>query len=496
MQPEPPQESAAHEGPHQHLVGAATGGVLWQGSSFILGKLVVLGTTIVLARLLTPDDFGMVALALVFITYAEVITDLGVAQAVIYLPRSRSATDGAVAVAVLWGACLMGAAMLLAPFAASFLGRPDITTMFRVLAVSLLLESFGQVPDALLRKELMFRKRMLAELSRTVVQGLVTIALALAEHGPWAIVIGYLSGNAAWALAAWIVVDERPRIPRSLNRNVIRPLLRFGIPAAANSLLLSLVFNIDYLIIGRRLGAEALGFYTLAFRIPQVAIISVFYVLSGVAFPLYARAREDPDRLKRGYILALRVQSVYGVGVGIAFAILAPVLVPVLFGARWIPSVVPLQALALYAAFRSLGIGAVDLYKAMGRPRLAVKMSLVRLAVLVPILWISTRYGINGVSWAQAGVALALALGMQVVAARLLDLPALAPLNALAPALIAGAGVALGAGGVVWALPTSDLMTLVVATGAGALGGLLALRLFAHRFITQVRQLFTARAAT
>ena len=167
-------------------------------------------------------------------------------------------------------------------------------------------------------------------------------------------------------------------------RRWARPLLAFGLPAAGNVLLLSVVFDLDYLIVGRRLGAAALGWYTLAFRIPELAIINVFYVLSSVAYPVFALAKEDAGRLRRGYLTSIRLQTAYGLGAGVALAVVAPMAVHAVFGPRWAPSVVPLEALALYAAFRSLGIGSVDVYKATGRPRLALWTSVVRLAAVAP----------------------------------------------------------------------------------------------------------------
>jgi PST family polysaccharide transporter len=476
------------------LARAAVGGVAWQGLSYIGGKLLVLATTVVLARLLTPGDFGVVGLALVFIAYAEVVTDLGVAQALIYLPEDRESNDAAFAVALLFSLMLVGTAMLAAPVVAGFFHRPDVTPLFRVMSLSLLVGGVGQVPDALLRKRLLFRRRLMAEIGRSATQGIVSIVLAVAGAGPWAIAFGYLAGGVVWAATVWALVSYRPNSSFwRIRRAAARPLVTYGIAAAGNALLLSLVFDIDYLIVGRKLGASSLGYYTLGFRIPEMIIINVFYVLSAVMFPLFSRAREDLPRLRRGYLATIRLQSVYGVAAGVGLAAVAPMLVDVAFGPKWAPSVLPLQALALYAAFRSLGIGAVDVYKAIGRPGLAVTLSFVRLAVLAPVLLFAVRFGINGVSWAQALVAFVIAVLMQVVASRVLGLSVKALGIALVPALVAGAGAGIGAGAVRLWMPGPNSLRLAVAVVAGGLVSVIALYGVDRRFLKELRTMIAAR---
>jgi lipopolysaccharide exporter len=479
-QPEPP------------LTRAAMSGVAWQGLSYVLGKVAVLATTVVLARLLTPGEFGVVGLALVFIAYIEVATDLGVAQALIFMPPDRRRSDAAVVVSLVVSMSMVAVAMVAAPAVARFFGRPDITALFRVLSLSLLLGGAAQVPDALLRKELRFRKRVIADLARAGAQGLASVSLAALGLGPWALVWGYLAGGLASLISVWTLAGYRPgREIARVSFSDARPLLAYGLPAAGNAVLLSLVFDIDYLIIGRHLGAAPLGHYTLAFRIPEIAIINVFYIVSAVAFPVFSRARGTRERLRRGYLTAVRVQAAYGVAAGVGIAVLAPTLVHTVFGSRWEASILPLQGLALYASFRSLGMGAVDAYKALGRPGLAVVLSFLRLAILVPALLVAVRYGIDAVAWTQAAVALVLALSMQLVAARVLGLPSTAVVRALGPAVVAGAGTLLGAGAVRLWLPGTEPIRMVAGLVAGAVLCMATLRLIHPGFLEEVRALLS-----
>src|SRR5688572_28479728 len=165
------------------LAQLAVRGVLWQALSFGLGRGLTLVTTIVLARLLTPEEFGLVALALVFVTFAEYLTDLGVAQALVYFERDRRTQDAALVVCVASGTVLAAAVLLAAPAIAAFFDAPDVAPMVRVLAASLLISALRQVPVALLRRELAFQRVLVSELARAVVQGAVSITLAATGAG-------------------------------------------------------------------------------------------------------------------------------------------------------------------------------------------------------------------------------------------------------------------------------------------------------------------------
>jgi PST family polysaccharide transporter len=483
---------AASEG--APLTEAAVRGVAWQGASYLLGKGLIFVTTIVLARLLVPRDFGLVGLALVFINYADVVNDLGISQALVYLPSDRKRNDAALATSIGFGLSLVAVAELVAPLIARLFGDSGVTPLFRVLSITLLLGPIGQVPDALLRRRLDFRRRLRNDLGRAVGRGVIAITLAAAGLGPWAIVIGELAGDVAYACVAWSLVDYRPS-PRfwRVDRAAVRELLNFGAPAAASVFLSNLIFNIDYLIIGARLGTTKLGFYSLAFRLPELAIINVFFVFSAVAFPLFARARSEPDRVRRGYLTSVRLQSLYGTAAGVGMAMVAPMVVHVAFGSRWDRSIVPLQALALYAAFRSFGVGANDVYKGIGRPGLALWLSIARLVVLAPALYVATHGGINAVAWAQAAVAAVFAVGMQMLAVRVLGLPLRALLTAVRPALAAGAGTALGAGIVRATVPSfgGDALRLVAAVIAGGLAGIIAVRATDRTALRDMRALLT-----
>lgn len=472
------------------LAKAAAGGVAWVGLSYLITRVVLLISTVVLARALSPDDFGVYAIALAFITYAEVVNDLGVAQALVLLPSDKSRNDAALVVCLLVSSLLIGIAMPTAPFVARFFGHPEVGSILRALSLSLFLRAIGQVPDALLLKDLRFRERFRANAWRAVVQGLVWIVLAIAGVGVWALVYGYLAGYLVNSWILWTLVKYRPNpFFWRITRSTVQPLLSFAAPLVGNMLLLSLVNDIDYLIVGRRLGTTALGYYTVAFRIPQMLISNSFQVFAQVLVPVLVRASPDPERLRRGYLNSTRIQVILGMSVAVCLAVVAPMLVPVVFGSRWARAIVPLQVLSVYAVLRSLAKSATDVFKGMGRPGLAFWSSFAWLVALVPSLLIATRFGINGVSWAQLLVALLAALALHAVAIRTTALPLRSLGRRLGPAFLAAAGTALGAGIIRLWLPGPESVRLAAALIVGLGLGLALLHAADRQFLPEMRRL-------
>jgi len=457
------------EAPATGLVKKGRSGALWQGLAFLTGKGLVALTTIILARLLAPREFGLVAMAMVFITFADAIGDAGVAQALIYLKRTPAMIRAAVAIALASGAFLAGASVAIAPLVASYFDEPRVVLLMRVLALVILVNAAGSVFEALLRANLQFSRWSIAVSIRAVVAGAVSIGLALAGIGAMSLVIGTLAGSLVYVGVLTLMLRSRPdvRFWRA-RRPELSAVVRYGIPVAAAVLLSRLIFDLDYVVVGS-LGAVELGLYTLAFKLPELAIIQIFFVISSVTYPLYTRANADPERLRRGYLLSMRIQSLYGLAAGIGLAATAPLVVPIVLGRQWNDAVPAMVVLSLYAAIRSLSAGANDVYKALGRPALSVWISLARLTLLVPALIYGARWGIVGVATAQAVMAALFALLMQGVALRVLSLRWRSFLRAVLPAFLSAAAVGSTAWLTVRFLPGSDLLVLVVAIIAAGL---------------------------
>jgi PST family polysaccharide transporter len=447
-------------------------GALWQSVSFIGGKVLLLAATVVLARVLTPEEFGLVSLALVVIGFIDVIADLGVSQALIYLDASRHRTNVALVTTVTLGLGVACALALAAPAVGRQLSQPDTVPLLRLLAVSLFAGSLGVVPDTLLRKSLNFRRRVPVQLSLSATRGVLAIVLALTGFGVWALAIAQVVAQCVSSATAWSLVDYRPgRDMWRVNRQTLSELLRFGLPTAVNGLLSNLVLNVDYVIVGRVLGATQLGLYTLAFKVPEMLIVAVFQIVSTVTFPAYSQVRKQLERVRQAYLRVVRLQSSYGLLMGGLLAVLAPLLVTEVFGARWEASVRAMQALAVYASLRSLGMGVTDLLKGIGRPNLAMLTTFARFLVVSISLWSVASMGITAVALTQAATALVLMVLVQVVAARSLGLRGRDLALSYLPGTLAGVVGVTVSQAIVSLSSAGELATLILAGSFGIMSG-------------------------
>lgn len=454
--------------PTPTLGRVARSGFLWQALAFGGARLSLLLSTIVLARVLGPTDFGLVALAVVMVLALTVVADLGVSQALVYQPLTRRRLGTATLLALGGSATLALVWAVSAPLVASATGHAGNGLMLASLGAVIVLTALGQVPDAVLRRELKFSRRLPAEISRGLGRGVVAIVLALNGFGPWSLVIGEIAGAAAFAVVSWVMAAPAlPPVREWADAQQARNLLGFGAPAALNGALATAVLNVDYVIVAGMLGSTAVGIYFVGFRVPELLVLSVFQVFSQVAYPVYAKVHGDAERLRRAYLLSLRVQSTYGLVVGAALAAAAPVMVPVLFGEQYDEAVMVTQAIAAYVVFRSLTAGAVDVFKAVGRPQLGVLLGLARLSVLVPTLLLATRWEVSGVAAAQALVALAFVFLTLRVVGRLLGLQVGPVLRQFGTGVLAAGAAALAVATVGWWGGEPDLL-LLVAQGAAA----------------------------
>lgn len=478
---------------NERLGHTSARGVLWNGATFALSKLLVLITTIVLARLLTPDDFGVVGIGLLVIGYLDLVNDFGVSAAVV---QNRQAPEHTANVAF-WVNMLLGTAitsfgLLAAPLVADFFDEPQATDVVRVLALSMLLTSAGAIHEARLRRELHFRRRLAPELARAVSKGAVSITLAVAGFGVWSLVWGQLAGQLAAAVLYWMSFRWRPRFV--VDVPVARRLLGFGSHIALVGALGALVRNADYLVIGRMLGTRALGLYTLAFRLPQLVIEGAVTIVGQVAFPAFARVQHDPRRLRSGLLDALRMTALVITPLGLGMAVVADPFIRAAYRDRWEGAIGVMQLLAVYMVVQGASRLIGDVYKAIGKASLLSKLAVVKVLITVPLLILFARDGIRAVAMAQVVAAtICTALDM-VVVSRVLGLSGQALAGAFVPAARSGtvlmAACLLVAEAVEAAGP---LLELIVLTATGVVAYVGALALFDRSTFRDFRRLLTGR---
>jgi PST family polysaccharide transporter len=421
----------------------------------------------VLARLLAPAEFGLFAFALVYIVYLETLGDLGTGAALVYWPdRTRDVAQVTFALNLLTGIAWFLLTWVLAPAIAAFFHSPEGAPILRALAATFPLKALGNTHDALCKKDLRFRARLLPEVGLAAVKAAVTIALALAGVGVWSLVYGYVVATGARAALLWVVVPWRPawRWPADL----LRPVLRYGGWIVVVNVIAVVVHHVDFVVVGRMLGLTALGFYQMAYKLPETVVILLVWQTSLVLFPAFSRAWASGRSLGDAYVTALRYFSLLTLPAAVSLVCLAEPLVLALFGDGWRASIPILRALAVYTGLRSLGTHTGDVVKAQGRPRVLAALAAVKALVLVPALIVAARWGATAVAVATATVAGAtLALDFAVVH-RISGAPVRAILGAVATSLAPVAALAVVLTG--WTHAAAGAASLVVLGGGVALG--------------------------
>jgi PST family polysaccharide transporter len=461
----------------------------WATTSFAVSRGLTLLSTLVLARLLSPHDFGVMGVGLAFVAFAEVALDLGVAAALIYEQghgvdtRVRTAFTLNLVVAL---ACTV-IAVLAAPLLARATGTTDDVLLLRVMFCYLLFRGAGQAQDALLRRDMDFRKRALVEAVRAAVRAGVSIVLALQGMQAWALVLGLLAGEVAGTACCWFFVRILPAI--RLELEVVRGLLRYGSAVLGMKVISAVGENADYFIVGHQLGPTQLGLYLIAFRLPELCLANLYWIFSSVAFPTYATVRaKEPSAFAALVLRALGLLTLFGFPVGVGLAIVSQDAVVVLFSQRWEGSGAPMALIALAMAVTSIGYASGDVLPAIGHPAALLKLSapLTVLAVLGYLL--AAPHGVVAVAAAHLAVSLTSAGVRLVVGNRMTGIRLSRSLGAMVPALATSAGVAAGA------LPVALLTgpgvgSLTATIACGAAGGLAALAVFSPAALRELRRL-------
>ncbi len=433
MEPPSPPEAAIN------LAKATVRGTFWTYASFYTGKLLVFLTTVILARLLVEEDFGVAGYALVVMTFLEVLNDMGVSPALIYYRKDPEATDTA-----FWLSQLIGIIM----FLITFFGAPLVGAFFRdaravpvtqALALTFPISSLGQTHDVLLRKQLSFGRKFVPDFAKALSKGIVSIILAWLGFGAWSLIIGQVVGRISATAALWWVMPWRPS--RRFVVGWVKRLLSYGINIVSVDMLGMLINNIDYLFVGRFLGPSALGVYTVAFRFPDLLVMQFCDIISRVIFPVYSKMKDDPEALQKGFEATTRYVSLVTVPLGIGLALVSRPLVLAFFTEKWIEAVPVMQAISIYAVMLSLAYNAGDVYKAQGRPILLTQISSGRALVLAPALYWATQgpQTIVAVAWVHAVIAFISGIVEVGIASRILRTPLHKVVNALQPAFFSAA---------------------------------------------------------
>jgi O-antigen/teichoic acid export membrane protein len=371
-------------------------GLRWTAGAKFLGQLITWGITLVIIRLLTPADYGLLALASVFVAFLVMLNELGLGAAVVYRrDLSYDTLRSLFGLLIFVSVFLFIVMAIAAPFIAKFYDEPRLVPLVQVLALQFLLMGFTVLPQSLLLQKMQFRKIAIIDFISAILGSITTLALVLIGYGVWALVWGNIMIRIV-SMIGLNIISPFICFPR-INMNGVKVLLSFSGYVTLSRILWYFYSRADILIIGKVLGKEHLGFYAVGLYIASLPMEKVSGIINQVAFPAFSSLQTDPGMSGQHFLKAVRVMSFFAFPVLWGISSIAPEFVAIFLGPKWIDAVLPLQIISLVIPLRMVSNLMNPAALGAGRADISFQNSLVAF-ILMPIAFvIGSFWGILGI---------------------------------------------------------------------------------------------------
>ena len=377
----------------------AFAGLVWsiiQNSGTQIFSLIIF---LMLARLLTPETFGLIALANVFLAFMRIFLDQGFAQALIQREDLEPEhLDAAFWSQVCCGILLTTITFFGANIVAGVFDQPKLIPVLQSLSLIFILNSLIQVHSALLNRKFAFKIVALRSLLATTIGGVVGIGMAFAGYGVWSLIALNLTAALVSLIVLWGTVDWRPRLRFSFKH--FQELYSFGIHLLAFKFIKFFDKRADNLLIGYFLGEVALGYYAIAYRILEVMTDLLVKTVDKVALPTFSRLQTEPERFRQLFYQTTQFTSLIAFPTFLGVVVFAPELIVTLFGDKWIPATGAMQILSLEGILLAISLFHKSVFMSMGKPSWTVKVSLLNATANLIACLIAVRWGITAVATA------------------------------------------------------------------------------------------------
>jgi len=372
----------------------------WLAGGRLATQIVHLANSVILARLLAPEDFGLLAMALAVGGLARAVGDFGVSAIVVQrgeLPQRFLDAAFSLNLAVFLAIALVQ--VLLAPVGAVLMKEPRLAPVMVSLAAVLPFSGIAALFQALLRRELRFNKVVTVNLLRVVTMTGTACTLAACGFGVWSLVLGMAVSAVLEAVVTGKLTGAHPRVDLGAVLSHRQEIVQFGKFATGNSLINYFVHNADYLLVGRLLSTADLGFYSFAYERSRLVNARILDLVASVSFPAFARIKFDLNRLREAY-LKVTLGGFAIIAPATAFlAVFAPIVIPLVFGKKWTAAVLAFQILSVHVLFNAATSGGGSVIYAVGRPDVTFRVMRWTVVPLVAAYYVGAKTGgIEGVA--------------------------------------------------------------------------------------------------
>lgn len=378
-------------------------GVIWNIVRMGINQSFAFVTRLVLAKLLFPEQFGLVGMAMVFNGLVQVLNNLGIGAALVQFKEKNLREEHyhtAFWTGVIWSATLyLIMFFVIAPLAASFYNEPMLISIIPVMSIGILCSPLNLVHVAQLTKRMNFKRITFIDNTSNIGAGILALVLAFMGAGVWSLVFNSV---ATILIAIPLYFKSTGWTPKLMwDKKAFKDIFGFGAYTTGSNILNYCYNNVDYLLIGKLLSAPVLGAYTLAFSLTDIFRNKLMLVINNVMYPVYAKNQHDPIALKKYYLKVVQLNCILIFPVMVFFAVSGEAFIISFFGEKWRETVLPLQILAVSVMFHIMVTGNTSLIRGLGRPGLEMKLQIVKAAIFLPMLIAGIYfYGIAGAAWA------------------------------------------------------------------------------------------------
>jgi O-antigen/teichoic acid export membrane protein len=443
------------------LTDKTMGGFIWAFGERFGVQAMQMVIFIVLARILTPEAFGLMGMLAVFIAVSQSLTDSGFGQALIQKKETDEVDYSSVFyINLVVSAAIYGLLFVGAPLIASFYGEAILVDLIRVLSLKFIIAAFSMVQIAKLTKEVQFKKLMIAKLPSTLLGGAAGITAAYMDFGVWSLIIQQLTDITAYSIQVWIQSKWRPMWVFDWQR--VKELFDFGSKMMVSGILNTVYKNIYEIVIGRFYTTAQVGFYTQAHKIKQLPVQNISSALSRVTFPVLSEIQDDDVRLKRAYKKIIRQVIFIIAPVMVGAVVIAEPMFRFVLTEKWLPAVPYFQWLCVTGFFYPLNAYNLNILKVKGRSDLFLKLEIVKKIIGVIGIVIAVQYSVMALVILQA-ITATIAYGINSFYSGLfIDYTVLEQMKDLA--LIVIAAILMGGALLIFNLfiPLPDLLLLLV----------------------------------
>lgn len=465
----------------QSVGTAASRGFLWANLGVFTRYASALVMAAVLARVLDTTEYAVMVTLMVVTYYFDNALDLGMGAALVYeqeqgiTRRVQVAFTSTIGVTVV----LASLALAIAPVIADYFKLPGFENVFRCLAVVVVLSGCTAIPWSLFVRSMNFKSRAVVEVVRDSTRFAVTLGLAFAGYGAWAVMIGMICAYSVWMVLTWFFMRFRPTLTWDLG--IAKELFSYAWRMAGSRLLGVLSLNGDYVVVGNRRPDEYPQYYQ-AFRLPEFVMGAQLNAMSAVLFPMYSRIRsEGTMQMRDALYRALRLVALFSLPVGVGLALVARDAISIMYGLDGDAAVVAtqtMQVLSIAGCFAGLGFATGDLLFAIGKPGVMIRINAVMVPVMLTSMWFVAPQGVVWVAVVHLVVAAVFTLIRQIVVNRIVEADAARTMGALVPGLIVTACI-LACGLPVRLLTDGGFGSLLLIVAGGGVGALIGLAISA-----------------